>query len=152
MDRRAPAAGLGSFVSSAAVIAGCSLGSLRKYSAQAKSQTKLNMPRMTNEPRQDTNTSSPAIRGGVRAFPMRENEWVMPCAKPQRSTGVQLDIARVAVGNAAPAPNPNARRNANREANPPAIPVSTVETPTIAQHADSVNRAPSLSPIQPPMS
>src|ERR1700730_6099884 len=122
IDRRAPAAGLGSFASSAAVIAGCCLGSLRKYRAQAKSQTQLNKPRMTNEPRHDTNQSSVAISGCVKAFPMRENEWVIPCAKPQRSTGVQLDIARVAVGNAAPSPNPSARRNANSEANPPAAP------------------------------
>ena len=33
-----------------------------------------------------TNASSPAISGGVTAFPMRENECVIPCAKPQLPT------------------------------------------------------------------
>src|SRR3954464_2101504 len=104
MDRRAPVAAAGNVASCALVIAGWSLGSLRKYSAQAKSQTKLSDPRMTKEIRQETNARSAAISGGVTAFPMRANECVIPCANPQRSTGVQLDIARVAVGKAAPSP------------------------------------------------
>ena len=76
--------------------------------------------------------------------PLRE----APVAEP----GSKLDIARVAVGNAAPSPKPRARRRAKSDTNPLAAPVSMVETPTIAQHADSVRRGPNLSPIQPPMS
>ena len=87
-----------------------------------------------------------------RAFPIRANECVIPCANPQLPAGVQLDIARVAVGNAAPSPKPNARRSANSETNPPAAPVSMVDAPTMAQQTDSVSRGPNLSPIQPPIS
>src|SRR5712664_1783863 len=113
---------------------------------------RLTNPRITKEARHDTNTSSAAIRGGVSAFPMRPKECVIPCAKPQLRAGVQLDMARVAVGNAAPSPKPNARRNANNETNPPDAPVSTVDTPTMAQHSDKVSRGPNLSPTHPPIS
>ena len=81
-----------------------------------------------------------------------QKECVIPCAKPQLPTGVQLDIARVAVGNAAPSPNPKARRSANSDTNPAAAPVSMVDRATIPQQTDSVSRGPNLSPIQPPIS
>ena len=51
--------------------------------------------RMTNETRHEAYASSSAISGGVTAFPMRANECVMPCAKPQLPAGVQLDMARL---------------------------------------------------------
>src|SRR3984957_12077024 len=97
---------------------------------------------MTNEARQDTNARRTAINAGVSAFPIRLNECVMPCANPQLPAGVQLAIARVAVGNAAPSPKPKARRIANREANPPTAPVRIVDTPTMAQHTLRVSRGP----------
>ena len=95
---------------------------------------------------------SAATSAGVSAFPIRLNECVMPCAKPQRPTGVQIAMARVAVGNAAPSPNPNARRTPNSDANPPTAPVSAVAAVTMAQHAASVILGPKRSPIQPPIS
>src|SRR5690242_712013 len=127
-------------------------GSLRKNQVQALSQRRLTRPTITNEPRQDVHTSSPAIIGGVKAFPSRAKECVIPCAEPQRASGSQLVIARVAVGKAAPSPNPSARRNAKREAKPLARLVSTVAAATIAQQAANVNLAPQRSPIHPPMS
>ena len=70
-------------------------------------------PRITNEPRQVENTSSPAMIGGVTALPIRANECTIPCANPQLPCGVQLAIARVAVGKPAPSPNPSASRSRN---------------------------------------
>src|SRR5579863_2402112 len=132
----------GNTARSASVTVGCSCGSLRKNQAQARIQKRLATPRTTKEPRQVTTASKPAINGGVTAIPIRENECVIPCAKPQLPTGVQLDIARVAVGNAAPSPNPKATLSANNDTNPAAAPVSMVETATIPQQADSVSRGP----------
>ena len=144
--------GSGNAARSASVIPGCSRGASRKYPAQSRSQSRLTNPRITKERRQDTNKRSAAISGGVAAFPIRPNEWAIPCAKPQSLTGTQVDIARVAVGKAAPCAKPKASRKAKSETNPLAAPVSMVVRPTIAQHADNVRRGPNLSPIQPPMS
>ena len=60
----------------------------------------------------------PATSGGVSAFPIRAHECVIPCANPHFPAGVHVDIARVAVGNAGPSPNPRAIREAISEANP----------------------------------
>jgi hypothetical protein len=81
---------------------------------------RLANPRITKERRQDTNRSSAAISGGVAAFPIRAKECVTPCAKPQSRTGIQVDIARVAVGKAAlrRSPAPNATRTAKRSPPP----------------------------------
>src|SRR5580692_255497 len=92
----------GSAAKSPAAIAGWSRGSLRKYQAQATTQKRLANPRITNERRQVTKSSSPAISGGVSAFPILPKECVMPCEKPQARAGIQVDMARVAVGKAAP--------------------------------------------------
>ena len=133
-------------------MAGCSRGSLRKNQAHATGQSSVAAPRMANEPRQDENVRSPAINAGVTALPIRENEWTIPCAKPQFPRAVQLAMARVAVGKPAPSPNPKARRTANSDATPLTAPVSTVDSATIPQQSDSVRRAPRRSPTQPPIS
>jgi hypothetical protein len=87
-----------------------------------------------------------AINGGVTALPIRADEWVMPCAKPQLRSGIHTDMARVAVGNVAPSPTPNASRAANRLASPPTTPVAAVATQTIRLLTQSVRRGPNLSP------
>src|SRR4051812_28704967 len=61
-------------------------------------------------------------------------------------------MARVAVGNPAPSPKPNARRTTNNDATPVVVLVTIVDSATIAQQSASVRRAPSRSPIQPPIS
>ena len=66
--------------------------------------------------------------GGVIAFPSRANECVMPWANPQFRSGVQTDMARVAVGKVAPSPMPSISRAANRLARPPTRPVAAVAT------------------------
>src|SRR6516165_2190131 len=86
----------GKSASSSAVRGGAS-GTSRKYHAQTRTQMRLNTASTTNEPRQDTRAIKTAISGGVTALPSRENEWVMPCAKAQRRSGVHTDMARVAV-------------------------------------------------------
>src|SRR5215471_13209639 len=116
------------------------------------SQPKLAIPNMTNVPRQVANINRPIINGGVKALPIRANEWTIPCAKPHFSFGVQLAIARVAVGKVAPSPNPNASLQKNKEVRPPTAPVKTVEPTTMAQQTASVRLGPNLSPIQPPKS
>ena len=68
-----------------------------------------------------------AISGGVAALPNREKAWVMPCAKPRWSGRIQFDSARVAVGKAGPSPMPSASRDMNSAANPPTMPVHTVD-------------------------
>src|SRR5215475_5588880 len=83
---------------SASLIDGWSRGLSRKYEIQANSQIRLTTPRITKDVRHDTIPRSAAINGGVSALPMRPKACVMPCAKPQRPGGVQLDMARVAVG------------------------------------------------------
>src|ERR1700731_1976580 len=66
-----------------------------------------------NEPRQVNRAIRNATIGGVTVPPIRENEWVKPCAKPRLLAGVQYCIARVAVGNVAPSPKPSATRAMN---------------------------------------
>src|ERR1019366_10771336 len=105
-----------------------------------------------NELRQVENTRRPAMMGGVTALPMRANECTSPWANPQLLFGVQLAMARVAVGKPAPSPNPSASRNRNSDAIPVTALVKIVDIPTIAQHKASVRRGPSRSPIQPPIS
>src|ERR1700737_641515 len=133
---------IGNAARSAAVIAGCSRGSLRKNQNQMQSQNRLASPTITNETRHETQIRSPAINGGVNALPMRANECVIPCAEPHCPSGVQLAIARVAVGKAAPSPKPNARRITMRDARPLAAPVSIVAMATTAQLTARVSRAP----------
>jgi hypothetical protein len=60
-------------------------------------------------------------------LPIRENEWVTPCAKPHCPRGIQAAIARVAVGNAAPSPKPKASRTRTSAVSPPTAPVSAVQ-------------------------
>src|ERR1035438_5576434 len=91
------------------------------------SRRRLATPRITKELRHETNPSSRDIRGRVSALPMRPKEWVMPCPKPQLRAGVQLDMARVAVGKAAPSLKPRPRRSKNNETNPPVAPVNIVQ-------------------------
>ena len=76
----------------------------------------------------------------------------MPCAKPQLASGVQIAMARVAVGKAAPSPIPSASRAANNEASPPTAPVVAVAAQTISPQTPRVARAPNVSPSQPPTS
>src|SRR5438309_3331166 len=96
----------GSSAKSAAVIVGCSRGSLRKNQAHRRTQAELTMPKIANDPRHVSSTAIQAISGGARAFPIREKECVTPWAKPQRLSGIQLLIARVAVGKVVPRRNP----------------------------------------------
>src|SRR5437867_10420062 len=96
----------GRAVISSGVMPWCCLGSLRKYKAQASAQNKLTPPTIRNDPRHDTSAISVAISHGVSEFPRREDAWVMPWAKPRLDFAVQKDMARVAVGNVAPSPNP----------------------------------------------
>src|SRR5690349_6825544 len=114
------------------------------------SHSRLTAPSMTNETRQVANRSRPAMIGGVTALPIRAKECTNPWANPQLPCGVQLAIARVAVGKPAPSPNPSASRSIMSVAIPVTAPVSAVDIPTIAQQIASVSRGPSRSPIQPP--
>ena len=126
-------------------------GSSRKYQIQPDSHSRLTAPKITNDARQLVNSSRPAMIGGAAALPIRPKECTRPCANPQLLCGVQLAMARVAVGKPAPSPNPSARRNPISEAMPVAPPISMVEVPMMAQQMDSVRRGPSRSPIQPPI-
>src|SRR5579871_3487493 len=96
--RADPLARTGNVSRSAEVTAECSRGSFRKYQAHTISHNRLAAPRIMNETRHEENTSRPATIGGVTALPIRPNECTMPCANPQLPCGVQLAIARVAVG------------------------------------------------------
>jgi len=50
---------------------------------------------------------SPETISAVDQLPTREKVCVIPCAKAHRPIGVQTDMARVAVGKAAPSPIPS---------------------------------------------
>src|SRR5258708_6241874 len=76
-------------------------------------QTRVTNPSTMNEPRQVSQNISAAIKGGVSALPSRAEAWVIPCAKPRLTAGVQYCIARVAVGKVAPSPKPSATRAMN---------------------------------------
>src|SRR5579872_2480333 len=93
-----------------------------------------------------------ATINAVAQFPRRDEVWVIPCANAQRDLGVHSDIARVAVGNAAPSPMPSATRERNSDSNPPAAPVQTVANATAMDAAASVSLGPNLSPNIPPKS
>jgi hypothetical protein len=147
-----PAARDGSVASCSGVIDGWSRGLSRKNHIQTAGHRRVASPRITKEPRQDTNARSAVTRGGVNALPIRAAACTMPCAKPQFPAGVQLAMARVAVGKAAPSPKPTARRIAMSDARPPAAPVKAVETATMIQQAVKTSQAPNLSATQPPMS
>src|SRR4030081_2903164 len=97
---------IGSVASSDSVMPACSFGSSRKYQSQTNTQIRLIQPRMMKEARQLYSAISQATSGGVTALPKRAKECVSPWAKPHRPAGVQYCIARVAVGNVAPSPNP----------------------------------------------
>src|SRR6202051_4412293 len=105
-------------VASSSAVSGGAAGTARKYQDQTRTQIRLNAASTTNEPRQDTSSTSIAIRGGVIALPIRANEWVIPWAKPQLRSGVHTAIARVAVGKVAPSPLPSASGAGNRLTSP----------------------------------
>src|SRR5229473_1112607 len=84
-------------VASSFAVSGGAVGVSRKYHNQTRTQPRLKNARTTNAPRHDTSPTSAAIRGGVTAFPIRADECVMPCAKPQLRSGTHAAIARVAV-------------------------------------------------------
>ena len=113
-------------------------------------QMRLATPSTRNAPRQLLQSTSAATSGGVTALPSRANACVMPCANPRRCAGVQLCIARVAVGKVAPSPNPSRTRNAISDHSPTANPVIAVATAQIVPQMKSVLRGPSRSPSQPP--
>src|SRR5437763_3386714 len=142
-----PVARDGSIASCSAVIDGWSRGLSRKNHIQIAGHRRLTRPRIRKEPRQDPNASSAVTRGGVNALPIRAEACTMPCAKPQLPDGVQLAMARVAVGKAAPSPNPTARRIATSDARPPAAPVKAVDPATMMQQAVKTSQAPNLSAI-----
>src|ERR1700739_215638 len=85
-----------------ASLSGGLVGISRKLKVHTTTQRKLAVASTTKEPRQDTDWISSAIKGGVAALPIRAKEWVIPCAKAQFRSGVQVDMARVAVGKVAP--------------------------------------------------
>src|SRR5215472_18379735 len=93
--RTTPWPWLGRTSMSADVMPACSDGTSRKYQNHANTHTRLPKPSATNDPRHETTPISAATSGGVMELPMRENEWVKPCAKPRLAAGVQLCIARV---------------------------------------------------------
>ena len=94
---------------------------------------------------------SQVTMGGVMALPTLEKACVMPCANPRRLLAVQFDIARVAVGNVAPSPNPSSTRATTRETRPVDSPLSTVAPAQTSEQIVSVRRGPNRSPTQPPM-
>ncbi len=104
-----------------------------------------------NEARQDSVRISAATIGGVTALPKREKECVSPWTKPRCSLGVQLLMARAAVGKVAPSPTPRMRRTMKSEARPPMKPVAIVVTVQMAAQTARVTRGPKRSPNQPPM-
>src|SRR5580698_1641684 len=113
-------------------------------------QMKLASPTTINEPRHDHHATSAAIITGLIAFPNRENECVMPWAKPRLLAGIQLASARVAVGNAEPSPTPSRSRAISSDIAPSTYPSITVAADQIAPQINSVRRGPSLSASQPP--
>src|ERR1700736_489938 len=134
-------------VASSSAVSGGAVGTSRKYHNQTKTQIRLRSARTTNAPRHDTSPTSTAVRGGVTAFPIRADEWVMPWAKPQLRSGTHAAIARVAVGKVAPSPIPSASLAANKLASPPTAPVAAVAAHTISPLKNSVQRGPNLSPM-----
>src|ERR1700688_2549061 len=99
--KRVPA---GRATSSSCVTEGCACGESRKYQAQTAIHTRLTPARMKNDCRQDHHAIRAATMGGVMKLPSRAELCVIPCAKPQRDSGAQRDIACVAVGSAEPPP------------------------------------------------
>ena len=109
------------------------------------------MPMTTNEPRQPTSAMMATTMMGVSELPRRENEWVMPCAKPRRRVSTQCCMARVAVGSVAPTPKPISTRQRKSEVSPVARPVRMVAPAQTRPEMKSVLRGPNLSAVRPPM-
>src|ERR1700736_38560 len=74
-------------VASSSAVSGGAAGTSRKYHNQTKTQIRLRSARTTTAPRHDTSPTSNATRGGVTAFPIGANEWVMAWAQPQLAAG-----------------------------------------------------------------
>ena len=140
----------GSIAISAGVIPGCSAGLSRKYQPHRIAQPKLAIPRTTNDPRQATNRINQATSGGVTIFPTRAAECVIPCANARLPSGIQADIARVAVGKA-DTPMPSNTRPNTIEDMLPARPINTVAADQITAQTVSATRGPTRSLIQPLM-
>ena len=111
----------------------------------------LMIPRITNDPRHVTSAISQATKGGVSALPSRALECVMPWLNPRLSSGIQSLMARVAVGNVAPSPNPSRTRAAIIAVKVLTSPVSSVAPPHMIAEIVSARRAPNRSLTQPPM-
>src|SRR3977135_2281811 len=118
-------------VASSSAVSGGAAGTSRKYHTQTRTQIRLKSARTTNAPRHDTSPTSRAIRGGVIAFPIRANEYVMPRAKPHRVPATHAARARRAVGTLAPPLIQRRSRAANRLAGPPTAPLGAVAVHTI---------------------
>ena len=129
----------------------CSPGSLRKYQTHTMVQPRLIKPRTINDPRHVTSAISQTTRGGVKAFPSRAAEWVIPWENPRFPSTVQSDIARVAAGNVAPSPNPSRTRAQSMLGRPDAKPVNKVASAQMTAETVRVNLAPKRSLTQPPM-
>ena len=91
-----------------------------------------------------------ATSGGVKKFPNRAKEWVMPWAKPRFSAGNQSASARVAVGKVAPSPRPRMTRQTINAVKLPTRPINMVEPAQMIPQTVSVRRAPNLSLSHPP--
>src|ERR1700733_7908902 len=103
-----------------------------------------------NEPRQLMSVIRAATSGGVTVLPNREQACVIPWAQPRLTGAVQLDMARVAVGNVAPSPNPRKNRPTSNLTKPPTKPVATVAPAQTTAQTANVRRAPNRSLSQPP--
>src|SRR5438270_2627870 len=131
----------GSIAISAGVIPGCSAGLSRKYQPHRIAQPKLAIPRTTNDPRQATNRINQATSGGVSIFPTRAAEFVIPCANARLPSGIQADIARVAVGKAE-TPMPSITGPNTIADIPLAKPMNTVAADQITAQTVNARRGP----------
>ena len=89
-----------------------------------------------NEGRQERSAISPETTSAVDQWPTREKVCVIPCAKAHRPIGVHTDMARVAVGKAAPSPMPSSIRARNNDASPPTAPGSLTAVAASATRVD----------------
>ncbi len=111
---------------------------------------KLASPTTMNEPRHDHHAISAAIITELTALPKRENECVMPWAKPRLPGGIQLASARVAVEMRSSRRHRAEAAPDSSDIAPSTYPSITVAADQIAPQINSVRRGPSLSPSQPP--
>src|SRR5579871_3206211 len=93
-----PLAGEGKAASWSAVTCGCWRGLSRKNQIQMEGHSRVARPRITKTTRHDPNASSAVTSDGASALPILAEACTIPCAKPQLADGVQLAMARVAVG------------------------------------------------------